>query len=694
MGHLGMLLRIALTSLVSHKVKSLIVGAIMIFGTLLVVLGTSLLDSVERSMEESVTSSLAGHLQIHAASAKDKLELFGGMGGPNADIGTIQRFEALRGAVSEVENVEAVVPMGLGVGVSNTDGELDTALKALRKAVRAEDAGARAVLEERVRQILALYREEVSHKLEVQADTARVEEERAQLEEALSPAFWSRFEADPLAGLEFLDTKVAPSFGGGRALYLRYLGTDIPLFADTFDRFEVVKGAAVAPGQRGFMIADRTYERQVKHRVAMEFDEVHRAVTEAGRQIAGDAILEFRVERMVKQYRRVLFQLQPADAAALEDALRRELPDVAGGLPELLQAFLRVDDATVVARYAFFYREIAPKIRLYDVQVGDVITLTSFTRTGYVRSVNVRFTGTFTFRGLESADLAGVTNLVDLVTFRQLYGAQTDAQREELATLREEVSAANVDRAGAEDALFGGDDAVEEAAPDGAAQAQLDAVRGGELEVESVGDVDAPFAPEEVQQGLVLNAAVVLKDPSRLEETRAAVQAAAARSGLEVKVLDWQESSGLVGQFVLVVRLVLWVAIGIIFTVALVIINNSMVMATMERTAEIGTMRALGAQRGFVVALFLVETVALGLLAGAVGGGLGVGLVAWMGSAGIPASNEVLVFLFGGPRLYPSVGWENVGLAVGIILGVSLVSTLYPAVLAARIQPVVAMQSR
>ncbi len=90
-------------------------------------------------------------------------------------------------------------------------------------------------------------------------------------------------------------------------------------------------------------------------------------------------------------------------------------------------------------------------------------------------------------------------------------------------------------------------------------------------------------------------------------------------AGLSMKVVDWQKAAGLVGQFILVIRGVLYVAILIIFVVAVVIINNSMVMATMERVTEIGTMRAIGAGRRLVLIMFMLETMVLGGLAGLLG---------------------------------------------------------------------------
>ena len=59
---------------------------------------------------------------------------------------------------------------------------------------------------------------------------------------------------------------------------------------------------------------------------------------------------------------------------------------------------------------------------------------------------------------------------------------------------------------------------------------------------------------------------------------------------------------------------------------------------------------------------------------------------------GIPAVQDVLIFLFGGPRLHPSFGLDNLAFGLGVILLVSVISTLWPAIIATRIQPVIAMQ--
>jgi ABC-type lipoprotein release transport system permease subunit len=163
--------------------------------------------------------------------------------------------------------------------------------------------------------------------------------------------------------------------------------------------------------------------------------------------------------------------------------------------------------------------------------------------------------------------------------------------------------------------------------------------------------------------------------------------------------VGWEGATGFVGQFIHVLRFALYVAVLIILLVAIVIVNNSMVMATLERVSEIGTMRAIGAQKGFILRMFVLEAVVLALLSGSLGALLGAQITLFLQDVGIPAATqstqttEVLIFLFGGPRLYPTVAPSHLLFGLGVILVVGLVSALYPAFLATRIQPIQAMQT-
>jgi ABC-type antimicrobial peptide transport system permease subunit len=139
-------------------------------------------------------------------------------------------------------------------------------------------------------------------------------------------------------------------------------------------------------------------------------------------------------------------------------------------------------------------------------------------------------------------------------------------------------------------------------------------------------------------------------------------------------------------------RVVLFTALLIFFLVALVIINNAMVMATLQRVKEIGTMRAIGAQRRFVVVMLLIEIATVGLLFGLAGALLGGGVVAGIRAwGGIPAGTDMLYFIFAGPALMPRAGAMSVGLSLTIVLVVSVLSALYPVTIAMKVTPVEAM---
>jgi ABC-type lipoprotein release transport system permease subunit len=199
---------------------------------------------------------------------------------------------------------------------------------------------------------------------------------------------------------------------------------------------------------------------------------------------------------------------------------------------------------------------------------------------------------------------------------------------------------------------------------------------------------------QEIDAGVALNAAVILHDPSRAPESLRAVRSALAAAHMDMKVVDWQQASGVVGQFVSLARIILYTAVLIIFAVALVIINNAMVMATLQRVKEIGTLRAIGAQKRFVLSMLLLETSVVGIVFGFVGALLGAAVV-WLirVRGGIPATNEQLYFFYSGPSLIPRLGAASLVGSLVVVMVVSIASGIYPALIATRVSPLDAMQS-
>ncbi len=105
-------------------------------------------------------------------------------------------------------------------------------------------------------------------------------------------------------------------------------------------------------------------------------------------------------------------------------------------------------------------------------------------------------------------------------------------------------------------------------------------------------------------------------------------------------------------------------------------------------------MRAIGAQRRFVLLLLLAETVATGVVFGIAGAATGAGVVALIRRlGGIPATSDQLYFFFSGPSLLPSIDAASFIVSLVIVLVVSILSGLYPALIATRITPLMAMSA-
>ena len=696
-GQLLLLARIALRNLVKSRLNW-VIGAILLVGTLLVVVGGSLLSSMDEGMRRSIVGSVAGHIQIYAARSKDSVALFGNFGA-EADLSPMKGYAKVEKALLGLPHVKAVVPEGINGALITSGNTIDLTLSRLRKTAgevqaHPEDKALREryeSLKAHVRQMVAVLQGDLAKARQIAVESAIDPHNVAALQKASSDAFWASFDKDPNDALEFLENRIAPQASDGDLLYIRYVGTDLDTFSKQFDRLEIVDGKPVPPGHRGFLFAKYFYESSLKLKSAYRLDQIAEALGN-GRTIAEDPDLQRMVKENKTQIREILLQLDPISTRTAEARLRDELGVMDGDLATLLPKFFDMTDANFQARKKFFYDKLAPLLDLYRIRVGDTLTIKAFTKSGYVQSVNVPVYGTYRFKGLENSALAGGMCLMDLVSFRELYGYLTADKKAEIEQLKKEAGAQQIDRKDAEAELFGSGDTVTAEATPGVVDdgAELSGIAKA---IQSRERLDRVYSKDEMDHGVVLNAAVMLDDAKQIGPTLKAINDLSAREHLGIKAVSWQQASGLVGQFVTFAKLMLYVAVLIVFIVALVVLNNAVMMATLQRVREIGTLRAIGANRAFVLAMVLVETLALALIFGGAGMGLGAFFVRLLGHKGIPAFNDVASFFFSGPRLFPTLALGDVVGALVLVVGVSAIATFYPALLATRVAPVTAMQT-
>jgi putative ABC transport system permease protein len=129
--------------------------------------------------------------------------------------------------------------------------------------------------------------------------------------------------------------------------------------------------------------------------------------------------------------------------------------------------------------------------------------------------------------------------------------------------------------------------------------------------------------------------------------------------------------------------------IGAVAVVALLVgmigVMNIMLITVKERTREIGVMKATGATQGGVLKLFLTEAVFICLIGALFGIAAGIGLAELF--------NRLTVALFEMQESIPLVlvwDWYAIAVVTGIIVGI--VSGLYPAWQAARVNPIEALR--
>jgi putative ABC transport system permease protein len=171
-----------------------------------------------------------------------------------------------------------------------------------------------------------------------------------------------------------------------------------------------------------------------------------------------------------------------------------------------------------------------------------------------------------------------------------------------------------------------------------------------------------------------------IDDPERAPEIAAKIDAMFVNSPSETKtntekafVSDFSKQVGDIG------KIMMWIVAMAMFTILLVA-GNTMAQAIRERTNELAVLKTLGFNEGLILAMVLLESVAIAL----VGGGLGLALsYALITLSGDPTHGLLPSFYFPVPQLMAGVG---------LVLGLGLASGLLPAWQASRLRIVDALR--
>ncbi|MBQ7167268.1 MAG: ABC transporter permease [Treponema sp.] len=161
-----------------------------------------------------------------------------------------------------------------------------------------------------------------------------------------------------------------------------------------------------------------------------------------------------------------------------------------------------------------------------------------------------------------------------------------------------------------------------------------------------------------------------------------------------VQATNWRSAAGGNVAMVFFLRLVMNVGIILILLTGFIVVANTLMISSLSRMTETGTLRAIGAKRGFVMVQFFWETALLTLTAGILGCLLGAGLCFMVNAAGIELHNSLLVQLFGGNSLRCVLLPSNISLCMGVAAALTLIGWYFPVRIAMQANPIVAMRGQ
>ena len=286
--------------------------------------------------------------------------------------------------------------------------------------------------------------------------------------------------------------------------------------------------------------------------------------------------------------------------------------------------------------------------------------------------------------------------LVDSNTARALNGyLYSSVDTEDFSREDQSALASDLDSlfgGGGDDAFFGEQtesplDEGDSGAIDPAALLAGDAAEQPETSV----PVDIPGVSESKDDGAWNFLLVSLYKPGDAKAVMSRLNGEGFNPDRGYLVRDWSKSVG--GTALLAQFLQLMLNIGLMFVSlgAVIITTNALLLSVLERTGEIGTLRAMGASRPRISVMIFIETLLVVFGSALVGIALGRIAVELLNALGIVVDNPYIRILFGGDPVRGNVTPGLVGGHLFVALVLTLLSMIYPLKRALGIDPVEAM---
>ena len=149
-------------------------------------------------------------------------------------------------------------------------------------------------------------------------------------------------------------------------------------------------------------------------------------------------------------------------------------------------------------------------------------------------------------------------------------------------------------------------------------------------------------------------------------------------------VIDWQEANRPLFTALTLERRIGFIIIALIILIAALNITTTLILVVTERRSDIAILNAMGATRGSIMGIFVIEGAVTGAVGAVLGVLIGLGTIAFANYfklISLPAD----VYSIDNVRLNMDV--SDVLLAAGVAVVLSIIATIYPARSAARMRP-------
>jgi len=346
----------------------------------------------------------------------------------------------------------------------------------------------------------------------------------------------------------------------------------------------------------------------------------------------------------------------------------------------------------------------------YDIKVGDNLMLTGMSNAGpKIREVPI--VGIFEFS--DSGDDMNFMSFIDIQTLRALKGLNLSAA-ENVEIDEDKVALISaIDADSSIDDLFNNDDlfAVEEIGDVGFDEEELFSIfedKGEDVVVDDSSQEEYQFSDiekEMIEQFKFADISSLLRDKGPREFILLKLKKGRSRSvfilrlnrwfqkeGLSVTAGNWKKAAGPFAGMADLVVILYYIAIMLVVVIAFFIVINTLVISVIQRKREIGTMRAIGARKGFIAKMFMVEIIVISLLFSFLGIIAAMGALFVVSLFQIEAINTLFRVIFNGPVLHPTVTIFQIINTLVIVVGIGVIANIYPLFVAMKIQPVEAMR--